>query len=60
MKAFKCEMCKKYVDGSVDYTLSILDRFMDERDGSPTKEYDICNKCIKELELKLKNESDEK
>lgn len=53
MKGYKCDLCKKWKDGDIPFELSILDRYQDTRDGSPTEEFDICSDCKKWLSSKL-------
>ena len=56
MKAFKCDICKKYIEGVSDYGIKLTDRQVDIRDGEPYIEGDLCDKCYNELKKRIKGD----
>ena len=48
-KAFKCDICHKYFDGSHEFEIKITNRFVDMRDGEVTRTLTVCSKCGGEL-----------
>ena len=44
-KAFKCDICGKYIDGSPSYKATITNRHVDPRDESPDSYLDLCSEC---------------
>lgn len=54
MKLFKCDMCGKVFDGEKESHKIIHAKFLFGTTGNLFKNYDLCTKCVTELERIIK------
>jgi len=57
MQAFKCDLCKKYIDGTHPYQIYIENRLVDPRDGETRYSMWLCEECGSKLWNEAKNKS---